>query len=146
MPINSDGSLGVNEFESQLPLKAFSSVEEAGLRFRYLNMSAGEVLMFTKRQLHFSDPRPVWRGAAKHGMDIDRLAFNVRFVLRPPGWANNRTIPFWSKHLWWKHVKARGDISGPKSWVLAREGVKLPLHRGYEQVPIPNRFSMLNWQ
>ena len=146
MLVHADGSLRMSEFETSMPLKAFNSVEEAGMRFRYLNMSAGEVLVMSKRQLHFSDPRPLWRGAARLGVDIDRLAFNVRVVLQPPGWANNETLPMWSKHMWWKHVKARGDVPGPKQWVLARDSANLPLNRGYEQVRIPGRFAMVNWQ
>jgi len=141
-----DGSVLMNEFETNMPLKAFASVEEAGLRFRYLNMSAGDVLVMTKRQMHFSDPRPRWRGAARLGIDVDRLAFNVRIVLRPSGWQNNETLPFWSQHLWWKHTKARGNVPGPKQWTLARAAARLPHHRGYEQVRIPGRFAMLNWQ
>jgi len=60
-------------------LQAFS-VDDANLSFKYLAMKPGECLVFSKRTLHTSDPRPHLRGDK-----ISRLAMSVRVIVRAPG-------------------------------------------------------------
>ena len=56
-------------------LKKYASVDDVGLSFEYLAMCAGECLVFSKRTLHMSDPRPHLRG-----LQTNRLALNFRHV------------------------------------------------------------------
>ena len=63
------------------PLNAYSSIEQAKLNFQYLAMRSGECLIFSKRTLHMSDPRP--HLPEYDGVSVEnntRLAMNVRLV------------------------------------------------------------------
>lgn len=77
-----------------IPLRRYKSVADAGLSFKYLNMSAGECLLFSKRTMHLSDPRPFLRRQVAPG-HLARLAMNLRVLVKEPG---ATTIPFWSGH------------------------------------------------
>jgi len=139
--VGEDGTVRKVLWASGMPAKAYSTVEEAGLGFRYLNMSAGEVLVFSRRTLHLSDPRPIWHGLAADGGEIRRQAMHVRIALRPPGWGANRTLPFGPGHGWWK----RKGYTKPGPTQVANAGKQLGRHMGYDQVPV-DRFTMLNFQ
>ena len=69
----------LNKYLFREPVLAeYASVEELGLRLEYLAMAPGECLVFSKRTLHMSDPRPE---------RTRRLALNFRVVVRPRGQA-----------------------------------------------------------
>lgn len=71
-------------------LKVYDRLDDCQLGFEYLAMAPGECLVFSKRTLHMSDPRPHMRGER-----IERLALNVRVLVRKPG---EGTISFVPKH------------------------------------------------
>ena len=65
----SDGGARVQFDEYGFPLRTYPRIDDAGLQFRYLGMEPGDCLVFSKRTLHMSDPRPMWRGDR-----VERLA------------------------------------------------------------------------
>jgi hypothetical protein len=75
-----------------MPVKSYASLGDAGLRFAYLNATPGDVVVFSKRTLHVSDPRPhVLRARAP----TSRVAVVWRVVVRGP----DGTVPLWAGHL-----------------------------------------------
>ena len=110
-------------------LKVFSSVNESGLKFQYLDMHAGDCLILSKRTLHMSDPRP-----SLAGKTINRLALNLRVIVREK---DDDTIPFWPGHIYQKKVPM---LSGLKSWAMKQEQAMGRVIR----VPV-SRFDMLDF-
>jgi len=84
----------------EYPQRSFGSLSEMGLRsVSYLDMKPGDCLVFSKRTLHMSDPRPYLQGHA-----VTRHAINARVVLRPEG---RRTVNFWPDFIY--------AVPGPKA-------------------------------
>jgi len=77
-------------FPPECPLKIFASADACGLTFAYLAMQPGDCLIFSKRTLHMSDPRPHLRSEP-----ITRLACEARIIIRPEG---TDILPFWYNH------------------------------------------------
>jgi len=81
-------------------LASYVSVDECGFSFEYLHCQPGDLLVFSKRTLHMSDPRPVLRS-----MQTNRLAINLRVLILPPGAKGTsypeRPLRYWGGH-WYK--------------------------------------------
>ena len=82
---------GVRRF----PLRGHETYRDTQLSWRYLNMTPGECLVFSKRTLHMSDPRPHLSGRVPVGQ-LRRLAMNVRVAIRPKRAA--KSMPVWLGH------------------------------------------------
>ncbi len=119
----------INDFDRSLdndiPVKTFSSFNETGLEFRYLDMHAGDCLIFSKRTLHVSDPRPFLAG-----LSVKRRALNVRIVLRDKGKDTIPVFPFYQNlfpvHSWLKH-KAQKQARDTKQ--IVKNIVHVPISR-----------------
>ena len=74
------------------PFRSFNSLQEMGADFSYLDMRPGDCMIFSKRTLHMSDPRPVLKGHA-----VTRHSVNVRALVRPEGKA---TVNFWPNNIY----------------------------------------------
>jgi hypothetical protein len=59
-------------------IKVYDSIDELQLSLEYLAMQPGDCLIFSKRTLHMSDPRPHLRN-----LDVRRLALNMRASAPP---------------------------------------------------------------
>lgn len=116
-----------------IPVKFFSNLTESGLEFQYLDMHAGDCLIFSKRTLHMSDPRPLLAGKA-----TNRLALNVRLIVREK---DEDTIPFWPDHIYQKMFPM---YSGLKSWALKQVERADKSMRIVIRVPV-SRFDMLDF-
>ena len=115
------------------PLKAFSTFNESGLGFQYLDMHAGDCLIFSKRTLHMSDPRPFLAGRSSK-----RLALNVRFIVRGE---DEDTIPFSPTHI---SQTVFPMNAGLKHWALRRAKQAGQFFTpSVIRVPV-SRFDMLN--
>jgi len=90
--VNEDGSMTKNmhfmQDMSMQPLKGYARWQDANLTFEYLQPKPGEVLVFSKRTIHFSDPRP---HLAK--LPVDRLVMNMRIIIR-----DVHGVPFRPQH------------------------------------------------
>ncbi len=116
----------------EAPLKVFSTFNESGLGFQYLDMHAGDCLIFSKRTLHMSDPRPLLAGKPPK-----RLALNFRLIVRDKG---EDTIPFWPGHIF----QTLGPMhSGLKYWALKQAQQAKQAMRSVIRVPV-SRFDMLD--
>jgi hypothetical protein len=121
----------------ETPLKLFTSANESGLEFQYLDMHAGDCLIFSKRTLHMSDPRPFLAGNPPK-----RLALNVRLIIREK---DEDTIPFWPGHIFQKKWPMN---SGLRSWALKQVKQAKQTMRSVIRDPIPvpvSRFDMLDY-
>ena len=72
-------------------LRQWPSTNATGLRFSYLNVTAGDLLLFCKRTLHMSDPRLYLHGDELIGR-LRRQAMNVRVLVKPRG---QNVFPVW---------------------------------------------------
>ena len=115
------------------PLKVFSTFNESGLEFQYLDMHAGDCLILSKRTLHMSDPRPLLAGNPPK-----RLALNFRVIVRDK---DEDTIPFWPGH---RYAKLSPMHSGLKSWALKQAKQAKQVITSVISVPI-SRFDMLDY-
>ena len=108
----------------EYPLARFDSLDKAGLRFKYLNMTAGECLIFSKRMQHMSDPRPfAWRHS-----EPDRVALQLRVVVRDPN-TRRHPIPTWENHPYIKLKSAKWK----RKWLLTSNGSShLRVERRYD--------------
>lgn len=68
------------------------SLADAGFQIRYLDMVAGDLLIFHKAQMHMSDPRPSLRGIRN-----SRRAIAGRYLVASPGAS---VIPFNPSHAY----------------------------------------------
>ena len=66
------------------------TLEGLGIRLHYLDAQPGDILVFSKRQMHMSDPRPTLRGVTNM-----RKAAHGRFVVKSKG---EQGIRFWTGH------------------------------------------------
>jgi len=102
MRVNEDGSLTKNLhlMYAMHPVMGWGRWQDANLSFEYLRPKPGEVLIFSKRTLHFSDPRPYM-----HGLKVDRLVMNMRVIVKHPQYG----VPFQPNHPYVqsvpKHIK-----------------------------------------
>ena len=117
------------------------------------------MLVFTKRSLHISDPRPDWDMGIGSG-DIPRVAMNVRIGVRPRGWCNKQTFPYTPgfTDVYYKssyivtnnkrtsnmgpHVKPMQ--AAPSVVDVLTNASSLPRCCGFPQIPV-KRCSMLGW-
>ena len=83
--LNPGGSVSKNALHpseanphAKVELKRYASLDECALSFEYLACDPGDLLIFSKRTLHMSDPRPHLREHA----DVRRLALNMRVIVR----------------------------------------------------------------
>ena len=97
-----DGSLTkqLHLFSSMPPIKGYPHWQDANMTFEYLALKPGEVLVFSKRTLHFSDPRP-----HMHNLPIDRLVMNMRIVVKDK-WG----VPFQPEHPYVTNGKIPPEI------------------------------------
>uniref|UniRef100_A0A7S3B575 Uncharacterized protein n=1 Tax=Haptolina ericina TaxID=156174 RepID=A0A7S3B575_9EUKA len=114
--------------DEECPIKSFSSLEDAGLRFRYLDMRPGDCVIMAKRTLHGSDPRPHLRGET-----VDRLAMNVRILIKPKG---RRTFNIWTGHRYFSYI---ANMKSLLKHVQKDASGKYMKVNGYNQVLIPSR-------
>ena len=123
----------INDFDSMAPSKFFSDVSEAGMEFRYLDMHAGDCLIFSKRTLHSSDPRPFIAG-----FPPKRRALNMRVIIRDKG---KETIPVFPGYIW-------SDILPMNSWLkdraLQQAKQNNQVVKSIINVPV-SRFDLLDW-
>ena len=99
-------------------------------------MTPGECLVFSKRTLHMSDPRPHLDPNRPDFIPVgqlQRLAMNVRIVVRPRRGA--RQMNFWSGHEYAR--KKMTWSTWACKWARHRQVVG-----GYEQV---NIYSPFDW-
>lgn len=131
--VQSDGSvLKVHHDASddECPMKRFATAEDAGLRFEYLDMKPGDCLIFSKRTLHMSDPRPHLEGTS-----INRLAMNVRILVKP---AARDTFNVWLGHRYFSLMSKMKKLAAEhvERDAETKEPIKVG---GYKQVRIPDR-------
>ena len=119
------------------PLQRFDSLEASGLRFEYLDMAPGECLVFSKRTLHLSDPRP-----HLDGEDVGRLAMNVRVLLRP---ADRPSFSVWAGHRYFQ-IMARMRTLLRRHVVRDADGGVATVHGYQQQVAIPSRSFLATLQ
>ena len=131
VPFESDRILKATS--PDIPLKIFSNLTESGLEFQYLDMHAGDCLIFSKRTLHMSDPRP-WLA----GKPPTRLALNVRLIIRDK---DEDAISFWPGHAYQKRFPMN---SGLKSWALKQAKQANQAMRIVIPVQV-SRFDMLDF-
>jgi hypothetical protein len=116
-----------------MPLKVFANLSSAHLSFGYADLDPGEVLVFSKRTLHMSDPRPhlVADLMARYP---DRLAVSVRAAVVADDEA--RGVPFWPAHSW------TAGLATDKAWADAwmRGGAKVD---GSYRLHAPSRHDWL---
>ena len=93
-----------------MPIRGYADTSAARMGFRYVRMRAGEVLLFSKRTLHMTDPRPLLipGGPAGDG----RLNLLVRVVVRALG---ERTLPAWPQHIFFRPFRASSILQ--KRWL-----------------------------
>ena len=77
---------GLNDVDHNPILKRFTDINDSGLEFHYLGMRAGDCLIFSKRTLHMSDPRPFLSGRL-----ANRVAMRLVVPLRSK---DKTTIPY----------------------------------------------------
>ena len=92
----------------ELCVKRFVPPETLDMSFSYLGMTPGECLIFSKRTLHMSDPRPLMKGERAR-----RLALNVRVLIRNPKFGGK-------VHVWFGHGKF--TTSEELQWLRKRWG------------------------
>ena len=78
--------------DGQTPINIIKNVDDCKFTFKYLDMKAGECLLFSKRQLHMSDPRP-----ALEKIFTNRLAVHMRIIIKKSG---SESIKFWPNHVY----------------------------------------------
>ena len=117
----------------ETPLKIFSAFNESGLEFQYLDMRAGDCLIFSKRTLHMSDPRPWLAGSSPK-----RLALNVRLIIRDQ---DEDTIPFSPTH---RMANFYPMHAGLKHWALKQAKQVGQFAPSVVRLPV-SRFDMLDW-
>ena len=80
--LQQDGSLHktYHDTKTERVLATFPNASALGLKFRYLKLREGDCLIYSKRSLHKSDPRPYWKDPS---VQIDRNAANVRAFVGP---------------------------------------------------------------
>jgi len=76
----------------QIPINIIKNIDDCKFTFKYLDMKAGECLLFSKRQLHMSDPRPTLERKFSN-----RLAVHMRIIIKNPG---SKSIKFWPNHVY----------------------------------------------
>ena len=80
-----------------MPLKQYADLASTKLAFAYADLEPGEVLVFSKRTLHMSDPRPHVLADLRARFP-DRLAVSVRAAVVARDAAGG--VPFWPSHSW----------------------------------------------
>ena len=80
--VQADGSVHktYHDTNAEPVLATFPNASALGLKFRYLKLREGDCLVYSKRSLHMSDPRPYWKDPT---VRIDRIATNVRAFVGP---------------------------------------------------------------
>jgi len=116
-----------------MPLKTYGSWDRgAKLSFRYFNGSEGDALVFSKRTLHMSDPRPhLLRDLRER--PPDRLAISVRAAVKDADGGLN----FWPGHA------STARLATDPAWVdhwMGGGAKKNGLHRVF----IPNRHDWMH--
>lgn len=116
-----------------MPLKTYGSWERgAKLSFRYFNGTEGDALVFSKRTLHMSDPRPhLLRDLRER--PPDRLAVSVRAAVKDADGGLN----FWPGHT------STARLATDPAWVdhwMGGGAKKNGLHRVF----IPNRHDWMH--
>jgi len=114
------------------PLKTFADVNESGLEFRYLDMHAGDCLIFSKRTLHMSDPGP-----ALSNLLSNRVALRLVVPLLSK---NKDTIPFFSNS---PIAKLTPMNSGLKHMALELAKKAKQVSKSIIHVPV-SRYDMLD--
>ena len=100
---------------------SYEHARAANLTFHYMDLAAGDCLLWSKRTLHMSDPRPHLLGGVNK-----RTAAHVRVAARSaPGGA----IDYWPNH---PYAKERGTMM----WRLKRESQTMQRRRGYHQLVV----------
>ena len=103
--------------------------DESGLEFQYLDMHAGDCLVFNKRSLHLSDPRP-----SLSGHPATRLALNFRVVIRGK---DEDTIPYYPGFQFAKIYPAHSG--------LKYKALKYAKQSGQYIIDVPlSRFDMID--
>ena len=116
--------------DDECPIKRFPKAEDAGLSFEYLDMQPGDCLLFSKRTLHMSDPRP-----HLDGVPVNRLAMNVRVLVKP---RNRSTFNIWLGHRYFSLMSKMKLLA--RHHVEREPATKEPVRvDGYKQVRIPDR-------
>jgi len=119
---NEDGSmtkLRHTEDRPEYPLQGYASVHDANLSFHYMHLEAGECLIWSKRTLHMSDPRPHLRGGTN-----ERSAAHLRVAVRAhPGAA----LDYWPNHPYAREY-------GTFMWRLKRKSTHMVRTGGYHQL------------
>lgn len=92
-------------------------------------MKKGDCLIFSKRTLHMSDPRPHLEGAS-----VNRLAMNVRVLVKP---RDRSTFNVWTGHRYFSLMSTMKRLA--KSHVRKDEKGEPVKVDGYKQVSIPSR-------
>jgi len=132
-------------------LKKYNNLRELKPTFSYLNMSAGEVVIMTKRSLHISDQRPVWDGRFKAANEIDRFFMSARVSVRPDWWCNKTTMPFapgftdlyYQNGFTINNAQAT-EMGEPRPETLVEQSLGLPKICGHHQLSA-HRHSMMHW-
>lgn len=87
----------------QVPINIFNSIDDCKFRFRYLDMKSGDCLLFSKRQLHMSDPRTVLQNNFSN-----RLAIYMRIIIKKDA---SSSIKFWPNHSYKNKYKLINQLS-----------------------------------
>eukprot|EP00308_Calcidiscus_leptoporus_P025200 CAMPEP_0119372188 /NCGR_PEP_ID=MMETSP1334-20130426/18210_1 /TAXON_ID=127549 /ORGANISM="Calcidiscus leptoporus, Strain RCC1130" /LENGTH=323 /DNA_ID=CAMNT_0007389611 /DNA_START=87 /DNA_END=1058 /DNA_ORIENTATION=+ len=115
----------------KLPLHHFANIEDMKIRWQYLNMSRGEVLLMGKRVMHMSDPRPhlpAHKPKIRVGK-LRRLAMNVRVLIRPTPYA---PVPVWLGHPYTRMLAGDKSFREPQSFEVMNVTHRHALLFGYK--------------
>ena len=119
---NEDGTMSKlrhTEDRPEYPLKGYEQASSANLTFHYMDLDAGDCLLWSKRTLHLSDPRPHMRGGGN-----ERVAAHLRVSARerPHG-----AIDYWPNHPYTAYV-------GSMPWRLRQQSRSMSRKGGYHQL------------
>jgi len=107
------------EDRPEYPMRSYTSAREANLTFNYMDLAVGDCLLWSKRTLHMSDPRPHLRGGVN-----ERVASHLRVAVRATA---GGPIDYWPNHPYAKE-------SGSMMWRLRKQSRKMERKRGYHQL------------
>ena len=119
---NEDGTMSKlrhTEDRPEYPLKGYARAADANLSFHYMDLDAGDCLLWSKRTLHMSDPRPHMRGAWN-----ERVAAHLRVSVRS---RSHGAIDYWPNHPYTAEV-------GSMPWRLRQQSHSMQRKGGYQQL------------
>ena len=114
------------------------SLSTLGIKLSYLDMRPGDLLLFSKRQMHMSDPRPALRDVVN-----TRQAAHGRVVVRPAG---ARGIVVWPGHAYLQDLASSNAAHQTRHWMQAIVSKRAIATTGAQRGNVmiqPTRYEMM---